>query len=49
MIKKLRGAMAKYIIQNKINSFEKIKEFNDLGFQFSEFNNSTNNFLFTSR
>ncbi len=49
MIKKLRGAMAKYIIQNKIESLDKIKEFSDFGFEFSKFDNSSNNFLFITK
>ena len=49
VIKKLRGAMAKYIISNKINSLEKIKKFNEFKFKFYEFNSKNNKFLFVSK
>ena len=49
VIKKLRGAMAKYIIQNKINSLEKLKNFNEFNFKFYEFNSKNNKFLFISK
>jgi len=48
VIKKLRGAMAKYIIQNKITSLEKFKNFNEFNFKFYEFNSKNNKFLFIS-
>lgn len=34
--KKARGMMARYIIQNKIQKIEKIKNFNESGYQFNE-------------
>ena len=48
VIKKLRGAMAKYIISNKISSLEKIKNFNEFKFKFYEFNSKNDKFLFVS-
>ncbi len=49
MIKKLRGEMAKFIISNKINSLKKLEEFNELGFKFSSFDESSRKFLFISK
>ena len=49
MIKKLRGSMASYIIRNKINNIEGLKNFNELGFKFLELDNSNNQLIFVSR
>ena len=49
VIKKMRGAMANYIISNRITCLEKIKNFNDFKFKFYEFNSKNNKFLFTSK
>ena len=49
VIKKMRGAMANYIISNKITSLEKIKNFNQFKFKFYEFNSKNNKFLFISK
>ena len=49
VIKKMRGAMANYIISNKINCLEKIKNFNEFKFKFYEFNSKKNKFLFISK
>ena len=44
--KRARGEMAKYLIQNKISTNEKIENFSAMGFQFKEFKN--NCYTFTS-
>ena len=49
VIKKIRGAMANYIISNQITSLEKIKKFNQFKFKFYEFDNKNNKFLFVSK
>ena len=49
VIKKLRGAMAKYIIENKISSLERIKNFNEFKFRFYEFDSKNNKFIFVSK
>ena len=49
VIKKIRGAMANYIISNQITSLEKIKKFNQFKFKFYEFDNKNNKFLFISK
>ena len=49
VIKKLRGAMAKYLISNKINCLDKIKNFNEFKFKFYEFDIKNNKFLFVSK
>ena len=48
-IKKMRGAMANYIISNKITSLEKIKTFSEFKFKFYEFDRKNNKFLFISK
>ena len=48
MIKKLRGSMAKFLIEEKISLINKIKEFNDYGFSFQSFDQKNNCFLFTA-
>ncbi len=49
MVKKLRGAMAHFIIVNKIKKIENLKKFNNFGFQFSKFISHENKFLFVSK
>ncbi len=49
VIKKMRGAMANYIISNKITCLEKIKKFNQFKFKFYEFDNKNNKFLFITK
>ena len=49
VIKKMRGAMANYIISNKITCLEKIKNFKEFKFKFYEFNSKNNKFLFISK
>ena len=49
VIKKMRGAMAKHIILNKITCLEKIKKFNQFKFKFYEFDNKNNKFLFITK
>jgi hypothetical protein len=44
--KKARGAMAKYLMQNKIDDLEGVKLFHDLGYQFSKDNSGTNHLDF---
>lgn len=34
-VKMARGAMTRYLIKNKINSLEQVKNFNELGYQFA--------------
>ena len=46
MIKRLRGSMAKFIIENKVKNLDILKDFNYLGFSFKEFNKKDNCFLF---
>ena len=45
MIKNLRGSMAKYILSNKINNLDQLKDFNDIGFKYSEVDSTANNFF----
>ena len=46
MIKNLRGSMAKYILSNRIDSLDELKNFNDIGFKYSEVDSTANNFSF---
>ncbi len=46
-IKKMRGMMAKYILENEIESLELIKEINLDGFKFNQEKSTNNLFLFT--
>ncbi len=46
MIKKCRGAMARFIIKNNISKLDDIKKFNDLDFKFHSFDESSRKFLF---
>ena len=46
MIKRLRGSMAKFIIENKVKNLDVLKDFNYLGFSFKELNKKDNCFLF---
>lgn len=48
MIKKMRGCMAKFIIENKIENLDDIKYFRENGFKFSHLNEETMKFVFTS-
>ena len=48
MIKKLRGAMAKFIIEEKVSSINTIKKFNNYGYIFQNFDKKSNSFLFTN-
>ena len=49
MIKKYRGKMARFIISNKIEDLNKLKTFNEDGFTFESFDESTNKLLFISK
>ncbi len=49
VIKKLRGAMARFIIVNKIQSIDKLEDFNEFGFKFLEFDNSSYRLVFVSQ
>jgi hypothetical protein len=48
MIKKLRGSMAKFILENKIVKIEELKDFNEYGFKYFSSNDSSNQFIFAS-
>ena len=48
MIKKMRGCMAKFIIENKIEDLESLKNFRENGFTFSHLDNESMKFVFTS-
>ena len=45
-IKKLRGMMAKFLIENKVTKLNQIKKFKMAGFRFESFDKKNNNFLF---
>lgn len=45
--KKARGSMARYVIKNSIDRIEKIKDFNDDGYEFNLELSDFNNFVFT--
>ncbi len=47
--KKARGLMARYIIQNKLNTVEQLKDFDLAGYRFSEEFSQGNNWVFTRR
>ena len=47
-IKKMRGSMAKFIIDNKIDSIESLKKFEVNNFKFEKFLPQTNTLLFTA-
>ena len=47
--KKARGLMARYIIQNKLNTVEQLKDFDLAGYRFSEEFSQGNNWIFTRR
>lgn len=44
--KKARGAMAKFMMQNKVDTLEHIKDFSDLGYRFNKETSSTNHLDF---
>ena len=46
-IKKMRGSMAKFIIENKIDSIEPLKKFEVNNFKFEKLISKTNTLLFT--
>ena len=48
-IKKCRGSMAKFLIQNQIKKLQDIKNFSDLGFSFYSFDEKKNNFIFVKK
>ncbi|PPR42471.1 MAG: hypothetical protein CFH30_00559 [Alphaproteobacteria bacterium MarineAlpha8_Bin1] len=47
MIKKLRGAMARFIIENQVKDLDTLKKFNFFGFSFENLDTKNNTFLFT--
>ncbi len=47
--KKARGLMARYIIKNKLNTIEQLKDFDLAGYTFSEEFSQGNNWVFTRR
>ena len=47
MIKKLRGAMARFIIEKQVKKLDKLKNFNSFGFSYENFDTKNNTFLFT--
>ena len=44
--KMARGSMVRFMAQNKIDSLEKIKDFNELGYKFSEELSSNDSLVF---
>lgn len=44
--KKARGLLLNYLVINEVDDLEKIKEFKEAGYKFSEENSSSNHFLF---
>tara|TARA_Y100000991_G_scaffold193973_1_gene162327 strand:+ start:68 stop:826 length:759 start_codon:yes stop_codon:yes gene_type:complete len=48
-IKKCRGSMAKFLIQNKVKNLKDIKYYSDLGFNFHSFDEKINNFVFCKK
>jgi cytoplasmic iron level regulating protein YaaA (DUF328/UPF0246 family) len=44
--KKARGMMANFIVQNRINSIDELKEFNLAGYYFDESSSDHTNFVF---
>ncbi len=48
MIKKMRGSMAKFIIENKVENLDDLKDFKASGFKFSHLNDKDMQFVFTS-
>ena len=48
-IKKCRGSMAKFLIQNKIKKLNDIRDYTDLGFSFYSFDEKLNNFIFVKK
>ena len=49
LIKKMRGLMAKFIIEKKIDKLENLKEFKSNGFSFKEYAPETKTFLYVSQ
>ena len=49
MIKKYRGQMAKFIITYNISNLNDLKDFNEDGFKFDSFDQSTNRLLFLNK
>ena len=47
--KKARGLMAGWIVKNRIDSFEGIKGFNELGYEYSEEKSQAHKFVFIRR
>ena len=45
-VKKARGQMTRYLIKNKVNCFEQVKNFNELGYIFNEEMSNEQNYIF---
>lgn len=45
--KKARGMMSRYVIQNRINTIEEVKKFNESGYSYNEIYSSDSNIVFT--
>lgn len=48
-VKIARGEMVRYLIKNKINSLEKVKLFNELGYSFNKELSNENKYVFTRK
>jgi hypothetical protein len=44
--KKARGVMARYLLENKIDDVEQLKQFNELGYQYQQSTSSVTTFNF---
>ncbi len=47
--KQARGSMAKYMIQNRVETVEGLKKFNISGYKFQKDQSDDNNWLFTRK
>ena len=45
--KQARGHMSRFIVKNKIDNIEKLKEFNSNGYKYNEELSDSNNLIFT--
>ena len=45
-VKKARGQMTRYLIENKVNCFDQVKNFNELGYVFNEQMSNQQNYVF---
>lgn len=48
-VKQARGRMVRYLIENKVTSFEKVKDFNELGYEYRADLSNDNRYIFVRK